>query len=110
MGDLCGEIEKFGKGIGNVPRYRLVEALFSGPQTVGGLARKTKFSQPLVSQHLRVLKETGLVRDKRRGQEVYYTLNAEHTIGLLKRLVDELKSPKKLPKKRRADKKITSLT
>ena len=95
MTDLCGEMEKFGKGIGSIPRYRIVEALFSGPKTVSELARKTKLSQPLVSQHLRVLKETGLVRDERRGQEVLYTLNVEHTIHLLKRLSEELKPKKK---------------
>jgi DNA-binding transcriptional ArsR family regulator len=95
MTDLCKEMEKFGKGIGSVPRYRIVEALFSAPKTVSDLAKKTKLSQPLVSQNLRVLKETGLVRDERKGQEVIYTLNAEHTIRLLKRLSEELKPKKK---------------
>ena len=88
-------MEKFGKGIGSVPRYRIMEVLFSGPKTVSELAGKTKLSQPLVSQHLRVLKETGLVQDERRGQEVLYTLNAEHAIRLLKRLSQELKPKKK---------------
>ena len=95
MTDLCEAMKKFGKGIGSVPRYRIVEALFSGPKTVGELAEKTKQSQPLVSQPLRVLKEAGLVQDERRGQEVLYTLNAEHTIQLLKRLSEEFKPKKK---------------
>ena len=95
MTDLCEAMSKFGKGIGSTPRYRIVEALFSGSKTVGELVEKTKQSQPLVSQHLRVLKETGLVQDERRGQEVFYTLNAEHTIRLLKRLSEELKPKKK---------------
>jgi len=99
MKDLCAEVEKFGKGIGSVPRYRIVESLFSGPKTVNELARKTKLSQPLVSQHLRVLKETGLVQDSRSGQEVRYLLNAERIILLLKCLSEELR-PKK--KKKRA--------
>lgn len=94
MTDLCNAMNKFGKGIGSAPRYRIVEALFSGPKTVGDLAKKTKQSQPLVSQHLRVLKETGLVQDERKGQEVLYTLNVEHTVRLLKSLTEELR-PKK---------------
>ena len=88
-------MNKFGRGIGSAPRYRIVEALFSGPKTVGELAEKTKQSQPLVSQHLRVLKETGLAQDERRGQEVLYTLNTEHTIRLLKRLSEELRQKKR---------------
>lgn len=95
MTDLCKAMNKLGKGIGNASRYRIVEALFSGPKTVGELAEKTKQSQPLVSQHLRVLKEVGLVRDERQGQKVLYTLNAEHTIRLLKRLSEELQPNKK---------------
>ena len=95
MTDLCEAMNKFGRGIGSAPRYRIVEALFSGPKTVGELAEKTKQSQPLVSQHLRVLKETGLAQDERRGQEVLYTLNTEHTIRLLKRLSEELRQKKK---------------
>ena len=98
MTDLCEAMNKLGRGIGSASRYRIVEALFSGSKTVGELAEKTKQSQPLVSQHLRILKEVGLVRDERQGQEVLYTLNTEHTIHLLKRLSGELK-PKKKRKK-----------
>ncbi|HEY1041584.1 MAG TPA: metalloregulator ArsR/SmtB family transcription factor [Candidatus Paceibacterota bacterium] len=95
MTDLCNDVEKFGKGIGSVPRYRIVEALFSGGKTVTELVKKTKLSQSLVSQHLRVLKEAQLVQDERRGQEVVYTLNNKHMISLLQRLTQELKPPKK---------------
>ena len=95
MTDLCEAMNKFGKGIGSVPRYRIVEVLFSGPKTVSEWARKTNQYQPLVSQHLPDLKDTGLVQDERRGQEVLYTLNTEHTIRLLKRLSEELKPKKK---------------
>ena len=94
MADLCKEIEKFGKGVGSVPRYRIVEALFAGRRTVGELVKKTKLSQSLVSQHLRVLKETRLVEDKRQGKEVFYALNNKYVLDLLKRLTQELKHPK----------------
>lgn len=93
MGSLCNEVEKFGKGIGSVPRYRIVEALFSGSKTVGALSKEVELSQPLVSQHLRVLKESGIVSDERHGQEVIYTLNTAHIVTLLKKLTEELKPP-----------------
>lgn len=94
MTTLCDEINKFGKGIGSAPRYRIVEALFSGGKTVSELVKKTKLSQPLVSQHLKILKETGLVTDERQGQEVRYTLNTEHMFDLLKRLTTEVRAHK----------------
>ncbi len=94
MTTLCDEINKFGKGIGSAPRYKIVEALFSGGKTVSELVKKTALSQPLVSQHLKILKETGLVTDERQGQEVRYTLNTEHMFDLLKRLTTEVRAHK----------------
>lgn len=89
MADLCEAMEKFGKGIGSVPRYRILETLFAGQKTVGEIVKATGLSQPLVSQHLQVLKQSELVVDRRRGQEVEYSFNAEQTVRLLKNLSDE---------------------
>jgi ArsR family transcriptional regulator len=48
-------------------------------EIVGSLADNgAKVSQPLVSQHLRVLRQRALVRTRRRGREVAYTLADEH--------------------------------
>lgn len=95
MSDLCNQVEQFGKGIGSVPRYRIIESLFRGPKTVGEISKHTKLSQPLVSQHLKVLKDTGLVMDERQGKEVWYALDSKHTVELLKKLVEELSKNKK---------------
>lgn len=95
MTDLCNEVERFGKGIGNTSRYRIVEALFRGPKTVNELVKATGFSQPLVSQHLKILKSCELVTDERNGQEVLYALNAEYTMKLLHKLTQEMQKGKK---------------
>jgi ArsR family transcriptional regulator len=88
----CEEIKKFGKGIGNASRYRIIEALFDGSQTVSELVRIVKLSQPAVSQHLRTLKESGIVNDVRMGQEVTYSLNSKYILGLLKALTHDVKA------------------
>lgn len=90
MSDLCTEMERFGKGIGNAARYRIVEALSRGPRTVGKLVKAAKISQPSVSQHLKTLKASNLVRDKRCGKEVVYTLNAPYVLRLLASLTKEV--------------------
>ena len=90
MSDLCKEIARMGKGIGNESRYRILEALMKGPQTVGEITDKVDMPQPTVSQNLRVLKEAGLVVDERRGQEVCYTINVMYMTKLLKRLADDV--------------------
>jgi ArsR family transcriptional regulator len=86
MSDFCSEINKFGKGLGNASRYRIVEALLHGEKTVGELVKVVKLSQPAVSQHLKTLKECSLVASERRGQEVFYSVNTSHVLGILKHL------------------------
>lgn len=95
MSDLCKEINKFGKGIGNAARYRIVEALLKGRKTVGELTRIVKLSQPAVSQHLKTLKACDLVIDERNGKEVFYALNTEYTLKLLHNLVSDMRKQKK---------------
>jgi DNA-binding transcriptional ArsR family regulator len=54
-------------------RRRVFEKLRSGPKAVGVIARGMPVSRPAVSQHLKVLKEAGLVIDRPEGtSRVYY--------------------------------------
>ncbi len=94
MTDLCGEIEKFGKGIGSTSRYRIVQALFKGGKTVSQLVHSVKLSQPAVSQHLKTLKTANIVIDERHGQEVLYTINSDYVLKLLKSLSGEIRNQK----------------
>lgn len=96
MSDLCKEIARMGKGLGNENRYRILEALMMGPRTVGEIAAKTSFTQPAVSQNLKILKSSALVRDERQGKEVYYSISVAHMAKLLRKLaMDVLRSRKK---------------
>ena len=54
-------------------RRRIFERLRSGPTSVSAVARGLPVSRPAVSQHLKVLKEAGLVNDRPDGaRRVYY--------------------------------------
>jgi DNA-binding transcriptional ArsR family regulator len=91
----CDDIEKFGKGIGNASRYAIVEELLKGSKTVSEIVDAVGQSQPAVSQHLKTLKETGLVSDMRQGQTITYSLNTEHMLRLLTALSQDVKKCKK---------------
>ncbi len=90
MSDLCNEVNRFGKAVGNAARYRIIEALLGGRKTVGELVTIVKLSQPAVSQHLATLRAANIVVDERRGQEVFHTVNTEYTLRLLKGLVNSM--------------------
>ena len=54
-------------------RRHVLEALRRGPLAVGDIANRMPVSRPAVSQHLKVLKEAGLVSDRPEGaRRIYY--------------------------------------
>jgi DNA-binding transcriptional ArsR family regulator len=55
-------------------RIRIVTELSAGPRCVHDLVEKLGAPQPLVSQHLRVLRTAGVVHGARRGREIAYSL------------------------------------
>jgi ArsR family transcriptional regulator len=86
----CEEIKKLGKAIGSDCRYAIVQALIRGPKSVNELVEIVGMTQPAVSQHLKTLKETELVRDERQGQSVMYSLNTEYMLKLLNALAKDV--------------------
>ena len=59
-------------------RIAVVLQLRSSPRCVHELVDALGVTQPLISQHLRVLKTAGVVRGERRGREVVYRLVDDH--------------------------------
>lgn len=58
-------------------RRAVFERLRDGPRGVGEIAAELPVSRPAVSQHLKVLKEAGLVADEARGTARIYRIHAE---------------------------------
>src|ERR1700742_2344579 len=56
-------------------RRAVFERLADGPQPVGRIARGLPVSRPAVSQHLKVLKEAGLVADRAEGTRRVYHID-----------------------------------
>ena len=63
--------------LGDPTRRAVFELLADGPRAVGDLARRLPVSRPAVSQHLRVLKDAGLVVDRPAGNRRLYRLDPD---------------------------------
>lgn len=63
------------QALGDPTRRRIFERLREGPQAVGQLARELPVSRPAVSQHLRVLREAGLVTERQNGTRRIYAVD-----------------------------------
>ena len=65
------------RALGDEKRLRIVGLLSGGAQCVCDLAATVGAKQPLLSFHLKTLREAGLVVAARRGKWIYYSLNEE---------------------------------
>lgn len=63
--------------LGDPTRRAIFERLAEAPRAVGELAREFPVSRPAVSQHLKVLKDAGLVIDRQAGARRIYQLDPD---------------------------------
>lgn len=75
--DDLRELRVFHKALADVNRLRIVRRLADGPASVRELIDHVGLSQPLVSHHLRRLREAGLVVSRRAGRETICSLRPE---------------------------------
>ena len=73
--------------LGDPTRRAIFERLAAGPCAVGELADEFPVSRPAVSQHLKVLKDAGLVIDERAGNRRIYRVNPDG-LGVLRADLD----------------------
>jgi DNA-binding transcriptional ArsR family regulator len=74
--------------LGDPTRRAIFEQLADRPRAVGELARELPVSRPAVSQHLKVLKDAGLVIDRPVGTRRIYALDLDG-VGALRAYLDE---------------------
>ena len=63
--------------LGDPTRRAIFQLLAIGPRPVGEIAREMPVTRPAVSQHLKVLKDAGLVTDRQQGTRRLYSLDPE---------------------------------
>jgi DNA-binding transcriptional ArsR family regulator len=68
--------------LGDQTRRAVLELVRDGERSVGEIARQLPVSRPAVSQHLRVLKEAGLVRDRQEGTRRLYSVDRNGLLAL----------------------------
>jgi DNA-binding transcriptional ArsR family regulator len=75
--------------LGDATRRAIFESLARGPKSVGELAAELPVSRPAVSQHLRVLKDAGLVTDRADGTRRIYQIRA-HGVQAIHAYLDQM--------------------
>lgn len=92
MKDSTDNLARILKVLAVGTRVRIVQLLRGRALCVNALAARLDVTQGAVSQHLRVMRDAGLVIDERRGYHVHYRLNRE-TLARWRADIDALLAP-----------------
>ncbi|MEW6619088.1 MAG: metalloregulator ArsR/SmtB family transcription factor [bacterium] len=72
-----GKCENFFKALSDETRVHILKMLEEKEMCVSDIGEAFEVSQPTISHHLDILKRAGLVKSKRKGQNIYYSLNKD---------------------------------
>ena len=76
--DDLKELAEFFKVIGDFTRVRIISALEASEMCVYDLALLLDMSQSAISHQLRVLKKANLVKNRKEGKNIFYSLKDDH--------------------------------
>ena len=76
------------KALSDPTRREVLRLLSGGEQTAGELAERFDMTKPSMSHHFSVLKEADLIRSRRDGQQIYYSLNTTVLQDVIARMMD----------------------
>jgi DNA-binding transcriptional ArsR family regulator len=68
---------KIFKALGHPIRYKIVKFLFDGPKCVCKINEDIEFSQANLSQHLKILKDSGILSSEKIGLNIHYRITSD---------------------------------
>lgn len=81
--DLFAQFARIGKALGHGNRLEILEFLAQGERSVDDLAGVSGLTIANTSRHLQLLRQAGLVKARKAGLKVYYSLNGDDIDGLV---------------------------
>ena len=88
--ELLYDLAELYKVFGDSTRIRLLYALFEAEMCVCDIARLLQMSQSAISHQLRVLKQARLVKYRKEGKMVFYSLADDHVRDILERGMEHI--------------------
>ncbi len=80
--ELLAEVGDFFRTFGDSTRIRIVSALTGGELCVADIAATLDVSVSAISHQLRILRQAKIVRTRREGKQIFYSINDDH-VGVL---------------------------
>jgi ArsR family transcriptional regulator len=88
--DICHDLADFFKIFGDATRVKIMCALFRKEMCVSELVESLEMTQSAVSHQLRVLRQNDVVKFRKEGQTVFYSLDDDHVEALLEKGLEHI--------------------
>ena len=89
--EFLQELTEFFRIFGDATRIRILQTLLEGERNVGDLADALEMTQSAISHQLRVLRQNDLVKYRKEGKIVFYSLDDEHVHMILEQGIAHLR-------------------
>ena len=94
--EIINELSEFFKVFSDTTRLRILEVLLEKETSVGDIANKTNVSASAVSHQLSYLRSTNLVKTRKEGQVIYYSIADNHIKVIIECGLEHIKEGIKL--------------
>ena len=92
--DILADVAELFKVFGDSTRTRILSALFEAELCVCDIASLLGMTKSAVSHQLRILRQTKVVKYRKQGKEVYYSLDDDHISRIYKMALEHLSEEK----------------
>ncbi len=88
--ELLLRVAEFFKALSDYSRMKIIYALLKGELCVNDITKEVNMTQTAVSYQLKLLRQMHLVKYRRVGQNVYYSIDDHHVFDIIKMSIEHL--------------------
>lgn len=91
---FLADLSVFFKLFGDPTRLKIIFSLMDKELCVNDISKELKMSQSSISHQLKILRENKIVKNRKTGKQVFYSLDDEHVSSIITQGVDHLQHRK----------------
>lgn len=82
--ELIDKVSEFFKALSDPTRIKIIDVLFKGEMCVSCIAEELQMTQSAISHQLKVLKNSRIIKSRREGKNIFYSLDDCHVYNIIK--------------------------
>lgn len=89
--DILFDVAELFKVFGDSTRIRILYALYEKERNVNDISNALNMNQSAISHQLKILKTNKLIKSRRQGKTIFYSLNDDHVYNIINQGINHIK-------------------